>query len=133
RDQVLDVAAIERGYEGFSQGSHHFARDLVCLVLALGDLAAQANHVIAALEQFTERSSSGKRDLSMAREKIEEPLLFRHQGPEPPQHERLARIVATASARYCTDLRPSPICGVRYRAARSRSSAWRSHFASSAA
>jgi hypothetical protein len=29
RDQVLDVAAIERGYEAFSQAGHHLARDLV--------------------------------------------------------------------------------------------------------
>jgi hypothetical protein len=55
------------------------------------DLAAVAKHIVAALQQRAERLRASKRDLSMAGEEVEEPLLFGHQGTEPAQHECLAR------------------------------------------
>jgi hypothetical protein len=57
-------------------------RDLVFRVLAPGYVAEVAQRVTGALEQFSERLSAGKRDLSIPGEKVEEALLFRHQVPK---------------------------------------------------
>jgi hypothetical protein len=49
RDQILDVAAIERGDESAPQRREHVARYLVGFVLARDDLLAMTHHLIAAL------------------------------------------------------------------------------------
>src|SRR5207253_9238747 len=81
----------KRRDERFSQRGHHLTGYFVCFVLVPGDLAAVEKHIVAPLHQRAERLRASKRDLSMTGEEVEEPLLFRHQGTEPAQHERLAR------------------------------------------
>src|ERR1700747_733623 len=87
RDQVFDVAPVEGSYERFSQRGHDLTRYLVCFVLASCYLPATAQHIVISLQQGPERLSGSKRYPSMASGEVEDSLLFRHQSPNPAQHD----------------------------------------------
>ena len=78
RDEVLDVRPVEWRNERAPHRDRHLPRDLVGLVLALGNDAAIALDIVAALEHAAQRLGAGDYDRRVLREQREEPLLLGH-------------------------------------------------------
>src|SRR5712691_394017 len=87
RDEILDVAAIERRDEGAPDRDQHVPRDGVRVVLAVHHGAVMRRHGLAAIEQGAQRLGAGHDGLRVAGEQVEETLFLGHQGVEPAKHD----------------------------------------------
>ena len=77
RDQVLDVAAVERRDEGPAHRGQHFAGDAVGIVFELIDALAEYRGLLAALQHVLQGLSALQDGLGMTREQVEKPLFPR--------------------------------------------------------
>src|SRR5712691_2980159 len=87
-DEVLDIAAIERGDEGAADGDEHVPGDVVGVLLAVHDDLVIVRNRVAAVEHRTQGIGAGDHALGMLREQVEEALLPRQQCLKPFRHAR---------------------------------------------
>src|ERR1700684_3485428 len=80
RDQVLDVAAIERRDESTPHRREYFTRDIVGIVLELIDALAEDRRFLPALKHALQRERALLHGLGVFGEKFEKALLFGKEG-----------------------------------------------------
>ena len=89
-DQVLDVAAVERGDERAAHRLHDVMGNLVGLVFLLDDDAAKTRRVFSALEELGERLGARDQRLSVPLEQVEELVLSGKKFLEPVHHGKFS-------------------------------------------
>jgi hypothetical protein len=78
RDQILDVAAIERCNEGASHGEQDVPRDRVGVAFIALDFLTMFQRFIAAIEERSQRMCARHNSDGVPVEEIEEALFLRH-------------------------------------------------------
>ncbi len=85
-DQVLDVAAVERGDEGAADRGQHLAGDIVGVVFELIDALAEHRRLVAAAQHVLQRQRALHDGLGMAGKQVEKPLFLGQEIAKPAQH-----------------------------------------------
>ncbi|MGY3410511.1 hypothetical protein ACVWZV_006624 [Bradyrhizobium sp. GM5.1] len=85
-DQVLDVAAVERGDEGAAHRGQHLTGDVVGIVLELVDALAIDRRLLAPVEHALERDRALDHGLGVAVEQVEEPFFLRQESAKQSHH-----------------------------------------------
>jgi hypothetical protein len=83
RDQIADVAAIERRNEGASHGEQDVPRDHVRVVFIVLDFLTVFRRFLAAIEQRSQRMCARHNSDGVPVKEIEEALFFRHERLKP--------------------------------------------------
>src|SRR3954454_22478 len=87
-DQVLDVAAVERGDEGAAHRGQHLTGDVVGIVLELVDALAIDRRLLAPVEHALERDRALDHGLGVAVEQVEEPFFLGQESAKQSHHGR---------------------------------------------
>ena len=92
RDEIADVAAVERRDEGAAHGEQRLAGDIIGGVLLPADFLTAGEIALPAVEHSAQRMGARDQRFRMALEQIEEALFARQQRLKPRQHPRPSRL-----------------------------------------